>query len=223
MAGSSFCEDHSGCLGCSKVFHDSDLNDGWCSECHQERLRRNRLIMSRADDRALAEVSKRVLAGLASVNKGEPTSPAILESTIRELGGVDEVGRMIALARRKASGADLTPEQREAGMKASPSLAFKYDELIVRLSLKNDERESLEISNLTDDELRNTLKGLTNEILSESEEYRKLMLKEIIKKQPDLIHEAMNEAGVPLLDGESKEITSEDVLEAGLDDKWEDD
>lgn len=196
---------------------------GMCPDCHQRRLERNDLIMAAADQRAIAEASRRVLAGLANTNKGEPTTPAIMDAALRHLGGTEELGKMIAKARSEANGDNLTPQQLQAGVKPSRQLAFKYDELLVRMAMKNDERESLEISNLTDEELRSTLKGLTEEIISESEDYRRMMIQQILEHQPDLIHDAMNAAGMPLVEGESKALSEDDILDAGLDDDYEED
>ena len=177
--------------------------------------------MARADDKALADVSRKVLAGLTD-SKGEPTSPQIFDAAVAELGGVNEFGKMLARSRRRASGDDLTPEEVDNGARSSPTLAFKYDELLTRLSLKNDEREEIEIANLSDDELLNTLKGLVLEVAKDSEDFRKVLLNAVLDKQPDLIHEAMNMADIPLLEAKAEEVTAEDVADIGIDEKWED-
>lgn len=216
-----YSKDHAHCCECGGLHETVSLTRGYCPPCYGEFQERAEFIMSKANDKALADVSRKVLAGLAS-NRGEPTSPQILDAAIAKLGGAQGFGELIAEGRMRASGKGLTPEEIAAGATSSPQLAFKYDELIARISLKNDEREEMEISNLSNDELLNTLKGLVQEVSKESEDFRKVLLSQILQEQPDLIHEAMNQAGVPLLEAEVQPPSAEDYADAGLDEKWED-
>lgn len=155
--------------------------------------------MKKANEAALSDLSRKILSDIKQ-NRGEATTPRILDAALAELGGVESVGRLIADGYRKASG-NLKPEEIAQGAKANASLEHRYAELLARISIKNDERESGDFSGLNEEDLRNTLIALVRELVAENDEFRRLAVMEGIKSQPDLIHEAMNLAGMPVSEG----------------------
>lgn len=196
-------------MRCAKCKKPTITHSRLCLDCGDFALSRREDCMEKADNKALADLSRRLLSDIKAA-KGEATTPQILHSALEELGGVEGVGKLVARGYKRASG-DLTPQELAKGMKANANLEHKYADLITRISIKNDERESTDISNLSDEDLRNTLIALARELVVEHAEFRRLVVMEGIRSQPDLIHEAMNVAGMPVADQPTQgHLTDED-------------
>lgn len=167
--------------------------------------------MAKADGQTLAKLARELTASLKASNKGEPTSPKILEAALSKLGthyskpGAEALGELISEQLLKATGQTLTPLERE-DWKHSPLVIHRFAELLTRLSTKNDERQALDVSSLSEEDLLSSLTTLVMDMIENNAEYRRMAVLEGIRKQPDLIHEAMTIAGMPVV--ESRKILS---------------
>jgi hypothetical protein len=182
-------KDYLNCLGCGTLTEKSQLSKGRCIACLNSAIVDAKAAVKRADEHALANVARVLLSGIASVGKGEPTSPAILQAALEELGGVEAFGRMIGRQIKIATGEDISslPTASQSKWRHSPQIAFKFAELIARLSVRVDERQSVDLSALSQDELVNSLQSLALDLAQTSPEYRELMFKMITQIDPGLI------------------------------------
>lgn len=184
---------------------NSELSSGRCYPCEVESHREREIILAKADGQTLAKLARELTASLKASNKGEPTSPKILEAALQKLGthysrpGAEALGELISDQLLKATGQGLTPVERE-NWRHSPLVIHRFAELLTRLSVKNDERQSLDVSSLSEDDLLASLTALVMDMIENNAEYRRLAVMEGIRKQPDLIHEAMTIAGMPVVD-----------------------
>lgn len=217
------------CIGCSQCFSAEQITSDRCAVCHQKFLERRTEIMAKADERALSTAARQILTGIANAGKGEARSPAFIEGAMRRLGGPDRFGEICGEEMNKARGC--VPETGEplpahAQATQSPLLTLKWGELLSRAMARNDERESVEIGSLNDEDLVSTLRLLAVDLVESNEEFRRLIVTEALRKQPDLIDQAFNAAGKPVVDGEAKEVPTPppaiDLSEIGIADQEDD-
>lgn len=215
--------DYKRCLGCINVLAIEDLRDGRCPVCHGEWLNKREVILARADERALSKAAREILLGVSQAGKGEPKSPEFIEAAMEKLGGVKEYAAIVVEDYQRARGCDKDGKPlTKVGVKTNPQISFKYSELLARIMLRNDERETLEVSSLSDKDLIDTLRALITDLVQNDPAYRELIVMECLRIQPDLIHKAMNAAGTPVVDGSTEpapppEPTKIDLSEVGLD------
>lgn len=163
--------------------------------------------MVKADQRALSNVARKLLTQMANTGKGEPTSPAILESALRELGGSDAFGKIIADELKRSRGENLNPEE-QADFKRSPYLTYKWTELLSRISQKVDGMNELDVESLSHEDLVNNLQALASDLVESNSEFRKLIVSLAISEDPSLVNDVLEQAGMKAVDG--KVVGSED-------------
>jgi|GEM_PF-2954696 len=219
--------DYKRCLGCITVLAIDELRDGRCPLCHGKWLDNRESILAKADERALSKAAREILLGVSQAGRGEPQSPEFISAAMAKLGGVHQFAGMVVddYHRSRGCSPDGQPLQ---GVKTSPQMSFKIAELLARIMLKNDERESLEVGSLSDKDLVDTLRALITDLVQNDPAYRELIVMECLRIQPDLIHKAMNAAGTPVVDGTTAPVEKPNPIElseAGLDeiDAGEDD
>jgi len=210
------------CLGCAGCFNIQDTTKDRCDDCHERFLSERELILAKADERALSTAARQILNGITKASKGEAQSPAFLEGALSKLGGATRFGEICADQFTKCRGVD--PETNQLAPEIEhPALAVKWGELIARMMARNDERESVDVGSLTDDDLISTLQALSLDLVASSEDYCIATLELILSKRPELLDRAMNSAGKPVVDGETvKPVVSApkiDLSEIGLDEK----
>jgi len=159
----------------------------------------------------MANVARTILSSIATVGKGEPTSPAILEAAIDELGGVEKFGRMIGKQIKIATGEDVSglPQSAQSRWKYSPQIAFKWSELLARLAVKTDERDSIDVGSLTQDELLSNLQPLMLDLIQMSPQYRAMMHAMIVSIEPQLASNSVDAVGVNTVHNEPTPDPSE--------------
>jgi hypothetical protein len=183
-------EDYSTCFDCTTLHLKSALECNRCAACHSRWIATRERVLMKANDRALTAAAREILVGISQAGKGEPRSPAFLESAMNRLGGVANFGKICADELWRARGCDPETEKPIPGADASPMLAFKYAELLNRVMLQNDARETVEISQLSDDDLVSTLRGLMTNLVQHDPDYRRLIVEESLRIQPDLLQTA---------------------------------
>ena len=217
----SFLGGYATCFGCTTLFEKKELDkDGMCASCAVRVYHQRQEAMARADQRSISLAAKKILADAAKT-RTEPVSPGVVDSFMRKLGGPEGFGEIIAEEIQKARG-KIQPGPGDT-WKASQHQTLKLLELASRVFLANDQREETSFANLTDEELVNTLRGLAAELVKDNDEFRRLICIEAIRQQPDLIHELMSIAGMPVLDAPVvEEQAAEEVVDfrnAGLDEE----
>lgn len=176
------------CGGCGKLTEKSDLKKGLCIVCSGNAVSKARSKVERADERALANVARTLLQSISSAGKDEPVCPGIIEAALDELGGIEKFGRMIAKQIKVATGEDISalPPNAVARWKYAPQVAFKWSELLARLAVKHDERTTIDVASLSQEDLLSNLQPLAMDIIQNSPEYRALMYKMIVQIDPSL-------------------------------------
>lgn len=215
------------CIYCTTIFKKKHLNSRMqCFDCEKKASKQRELVLARANKSNLSAAARKILVDM-NRNRGEPVSPEISEAFIGELGGASEFGAMIAEEFKKSRG-EIDPAN-PGHYKPNQRITLKWAELMSRITLANDQIEESSISQLTDEELVVTLRGLALDLVKSNAEFRRLIAIEAVHEEPSLIQELMTEAGCPvvepaegaqLLRDESKEeLTPEDLLTAGLDEE----
>jgi hypothetical protein len=217
------------CVGCATFYATAELTNGRCYECHQQFLNKREVMVAKANERALATAARHVLAGIAGANKGEAMSPAFMEGAMRRLGGAENFGDICARELQKCRGIDPDtglPPANGVSVRESPTLAVKWGEMLARMMARNDERQSVEVGNLTDEDLASTLQSLSLDLVENNEDYCLATLSAILAKRPELIDKAMDAAGKPVVDAEVAEeepLPTIDLSEIGIDDSCDED
>lgn len=171
--------------------------------------------MSRAEERSLGLAARKILSDM-SKNKSEPQAPGVVDSFMRQLGGPEGFGEIIAEEIKKARG-EIDPAN--AGhYKPSQHMTLKLLEMSSRIMLQNDDREETGFAHMSDEELLNTLRGLAVDLARNNPEFRRIIAIEAVRNQPDLIHELMNISGMPVVESAPESI-EEDFRDAGLDEE----
>lgn len=162
--------------------------------------------MAKAEGQTLIKLASELTKTLKATSKNDPTMPKVLQTTLDALGkhygktGEQAFGELLADQILKATGDSLSPME-AATWRYSPLVVHRFLELLSRIGIKNDERQSLDISALSEDDLVGSLTTLVMDMIDTNEEYRRMAVMAAIRKQPDLIHEAMTVAGLPVIDG----------------------
>lgn len=175
--------------------------------------------MAAADNRALARAGRTLLESMAAAKKGEPMLPETISAAVERLGGRSAFGVLIAEELLKARG-DMTSMDplARAKWKYAPQVVFKWAELLARMENQHDERESLDVESLSQEDLIDGLRNLTIDMVQTSPDYRKFLIEMCIKADPDLAHYAMSIAGMgEPVDGEVTGIEDSTEPEVDLD------
>jgi hypothetical protein len=127
-------------------------------------------------------------------NRREVVAPEVVSSFMKELGGPDAFGAIIASELKKARG-EIDPAN--AGhYKPSQNLTHKLLELSSRVMLATDAmKEDVGLGSMTEDELVNTLRGLAMELARTNQEFGRIVAIEAVKQNPALIRELQVAAG----------------------------
>lgn len=204
----AFGKKFSTCAGsCGQLVRNEDLDEGLCEKCLVKEEQRRQLILSQAEGNTLAKFVRQLTTEIKSSNKNEPVSPAILENALAKLGahfgkdGKEALGELIGEQLLKSTGRGLTPKE-EAGWKFSSLVTHRWAELLTRLSVKIDDRQMVDVSSLSEEDLLANLTSLVFDMIRSNAEYRRMAMLEAIRVQPDLIHEAMTVAGMPTVEAE---------------------
>lgn len=171
--------------------------------------------MAKVEGQTVMKLATEITKALKSTAKNDPTTPKILQAALDRLGshygkaGDVALGEIISDQLLKATGETLTPLE-AATFHHSPMVVHKFLDLLTRVSIKSDERQSLDVSGLSEEDLVGSLTSLVMDMIETNEEYRRMAVMAAIKKQPDLIHEAMTVAGLPVVDALAKTTIVED-------------
>jgi len=217
--GNEFGSKFATCLGCGRLYEKAELRKNICKSCQVASEDQRKLIMAKVESQALTKLATELTAALKASSKNEAIMPGVMQAALDRLGkhyhttGQEAFGGLLANQIIKATGEDLTPIE-AATWKYSPLVVHRFMELFARIGAKNDERQSLDVSSLSEDDLIGSLTTLVLDMIETNEEYRRMAVMAGIKKQPDLIHEAMTIAGVPVLSGQATPIP----IEADFDD-----
>lgn len=187
-------EGFAGCSGCGRLTKKSDLNGGNCALCNKNAIEQASSAMQRADEHALANVSRTLLGHIAKAGKGEPVMPAVLESAMNRLGGPSAVGEIIGEQILIATGKDKSLLPAGAVWKYNSQVAFKWAELLARVGDRVDDRESLDVASLSQEDLVSNLKALAADLVSSSLEYAQFMHSLIEATYPQLASQKAVEA-----------------------------
>ena len=198
----AFGKHHATCNGCGELFGNSELEDGKCFSCAVREDDRRSLILAQADGKTLAKLAREITASIKSNTKNEAISPDILDAALNRLGGKQALGELIASETLKATGVGLNAIEKSM-WRYSPLVVHRWAELLVRLSTKVDERLQLDVSTLSEDDLISSLTTLVMDMINNNAEYRRMALIAAIRAEPSLIHEAMTEAGMPVVNSTS--------------------
>lgn len=190
-----------------------------CPDCYSRWIEHKEVVLAKANDRALARAARELLMGISQSGKGEARSPAFFDGFLEKFGGPKKFGEMCAEEIRKARGEDPETGAKIAGADESPMLTFKWAEMLSRIQLQNDARESVEIGHLSEDDLVSTLRGLATSLVQNDPAYRRLIVEEALAIEPELL--------TPSVDAdEVKEVDTPpriDLSEVGIDEQYADD
>lgn len=172
--------------------------------------------MAKAKDTALTVAAQRILAQ-SQANKNEPVAPEFLAGFSKAIGGWEKLADIVKEEIDKSRGI-LKPG--DAGYKPNQANTIKLIEMVSRVFLANDMREDggNGLGSMTEEELANTLRSLSLDLVRTNEDYRRIAAIEAVKRQPDLIHELMSIAGLTV-EGNLEPLVPPELLDAGLDEK----
>lgn len=207
------------CESCGELKPSAELRRKICPHCRLVDREDIENVMVSADNRALARAGRTLLESMAAAKKGEPMLPDTISAAIDRLGGRSAFGVLIAEELLKAKGDEsvMTPLDK-AKWKYSPQAVFKYMELLARMENQHDERETLDVESLSQEDLVDGLRNLTIDMVQTSPDYRRFILEMCIKAEPELAHIAMSLAGLgEPIDGKATAIEEQPQEEAGDD------
>lgn len=176
--------------------------------------------MAKADSRALSQVARELLQGVAA-NQYEPLSPAFIDGAMSALGGARRFGQICTEEFNKARGLEPDGSEPPVGVerKASAQVAQRWGEMLGRIMLRIDERETAaSAANLSEDDLISSLKMLAIELAEGNNEFRDLLIKNAVQSDPDLLDRLLTEAGSASVKGKAK-LPKIAPSDAGLDEK----
>lgn len=188
-----------------------------CQMCYRQVDGESRLMVARANTKALADISKGLLSSVISLKKGEPIVPEMARALVDELGGTEGVAGLIAAEYKKSCGeAELMTTLERENWVYSPTASHKWLSLVVEMARLTDEKDSIDIDALSHADLVDGLRGLAIDLVKSSPEFRRMMVELAIEEEPELAEVVLAAAGrAPLTGKVINGNTGENDLELG--------
>jgi hypothetical protein len=154
-------------------------------------------------ERTIAQTARKFASALTK--SGDTSrSKAVIESTIKKLGGVEAIGGMIADDIRRCRGEYLDDDQ-AAEFEYKDAVIQKYYSMLLEHARKVDEEEQVDLSALTSGELVESLRTLAIEMARGNQEFRRFLVHEALKSDPELKQEILKTGGVLIDVAQEKE------------------
>jgi hypothetical protein len=174
--------------------------------------------IAKADNRAIATASRRLLEQLGSSGKTEPLRPQMLKGFMARVGGMEKFGDIVASQFMKCSQIDPSTGMEDQSWEWKPQIAAKFAELALRAAGQEDDKQAFDPASLTDEDLQVALKGLMVDQVNTNPAFVQALLNVVKDNNPRLLHDAVDPAPI---EAESVEQVKPkvDLSELGLDEK----
>lgn len=204
------------CELCDKVLPESKLNSAaQCRDCAARRGRKTQKEALRAQQRAVQKATHKLATALSKAKDTAAVTPSILESFFENVGGPQSFGKKLAEDFMMSRGEGLTPEQLEGWSYNAQTMARWYD-IIMKIQGKEDERNTTDISSISEEDLEATVKQVAGEMLLNDPDIRVAVLKVAAKKDPAVLAELADELNAltfpkePVIDSQLEYESPED-------------
>ena len=163
------------CYECRRVFPNSRLSGGYCQECHEIRRTRIARELEMSDRRQTAQFSRELLSRIKKVGSDQQVLDQVFSKFTELIGGPDGLALKLKQDFDKVRGDNLTAKE-EMMFERKDSVIVKYWQLILSLQEKLDDRNNVDASGLTDEDLQATLAQLAAQMIRTDPEFRTQVL-----------------------------------------------
>jgi len=160
-----------------------------CVEAHQQRER------AMSDKRTVVQACRDLTTALASAKRDkEPAAlPAIVNSFVTNLGGVDELGKMLVEDFNRLRGVGLDEEETK-NFQIKEGVLQRFWQMVLRGIKSRDELVSVvDLEGFTDDELKAVLIPLAAEMMQSDKEFRATIFRDVVLHDPQMLEELLAE------------------------------
>lgn len=157
---------HSHCYRCNIVFRDAQLKSGFCGDCLVQEQQENRKIASRSESKVVTKAATKLLSSLKEKGKDGQVMPVLMSTFFTELGGADEVAKIMAKEFKKTLGEGLNEAEEEV---YAPNFNLRKDwfDLIARVQSKADVDKQLDVGSLEESDLEAILSNVALKAFNE--------------------------------------------------------
>lgn len=159
------------CVDCLKVFPNSQLKYGSCKDCRDVRRERMAVELQMSDQRNTSELSRELLSRIKKAGSDQQVLDQVFAKFIEMQGGTGGLAEKLSTDFEKVRGVNLNPRE-QALFERKDSVIVKYWQMIMGHQEKLDERNNVDASGLTDDDLQATLAQLAARMMVDDPEFR---------------------------------------------------
>jgi hypothetical protein len=163
------------CYECKQVFSNRHIVGGYCQECHE--IRRDRIAreLEMSDRRQTAQFSRELLSRIKNVGSDKQVLDQVFAKFTELIGGPDGLATKLKEDFDKVRGDNLSPKE-QVMFERKDSVIVKYWQLILSLQEKLDDRNNVDASGLTDEDLQATLAQLAAQLIRTDADFRTQVL-----------------------------------------------
>jgi len=166
------------CVDCFKVFPNSQLKYGSCKDCRDVRRERMAVELQMSDQRNTSELSRELLTRIKKAGSDQQVLDQVFAKFVELQGGTGGLAEKLSTDFEKVRGVNLTARE-QALFERKDSVIVKYWQMIMGLQEKLDERNNVDASGLTDDDLQATLAQLAARMMVDDPEFRVRVLSDV--------------------------------------------
>lgn len=124
-----------------------------------------------SDQRQVAQFSRELISRIKKVGSDQQVLDQVFHSFIEMVGGPTSLAVKLKEDFDKVRGEGLNPRE-QALYERKDSVIVKYWQMILSLQEKLDDRNNVDASGLTDEDLRATLAALAAQMMAEDQDFR---------------------------------------------------
>jgi hypothetical protein len=159
------------CNQCRQVFPNRMLSGGYCGDCREVRREQIHRELLMSDTRQTAQFSRELLSRIKKAGSDQQVLDQVFSKFTDLVGGADGLAVKLKEDFDKVRGENLTQKE-QLMFERKDSVIVKYWQMILSLQEKLDDRNNVDASGLTDDDLKATLAQLAARMMQDDPNFR---------------------------------------------------
>ncbi len=190
----SFGTYHRLCTRCRIPHIIPSLVNGVCENCRDALNAIGQRELAMSDQRAVAQASRSLITHLNRMGDESAVMPAVGAAFLKEIGGMEHLGKSLAEDFRRVRGECLTEEEARTWDRRDGNIIKMYT-LVTGLLQKLDENKKVDVSGLTDEDLNTALADVAAKLISADPVFRDRIINEAMSNDPNLRQRVMEMNG----------------------------
>lgn len=159
------------CNQCRRIYPNRVLRSGYCPTCVEMRRELIQRELSMSDQRQAAQFSRELITRIKKAGSDQQVLDQVFAKFTELIGGANGLAEKLKEDFDKVRGENLSPKE-QALFERKDSVIVKYWQMILSLQEKLDDRNNVDATGLTDDDLKATLAQLAAQMMREDPDFR---------------------------------------------------